>query len=166
MMRNLKADRLSLADTVCQALAKAGTPVQLRGIRQETFETHYVLSPGSGLSVTDILAQAQLIKRTVDQRFTRVRRDNGDVLVIVMRDFELMLILNYLIPLFVPSLLVVNVAAIDRGLNLLFQTAADPLGALIWVVAVVVLDVCLASQVPQIRRRARVVAEQRNDRGR
>src|SRR5512141_2252364 len=105
MVRNLKAERLSLADTVCQTLAKAGTPVQLRGIRQETYETHYVLSPGSGLSVPDVLAQAPLIKRTINQRFTRVRRDNNDVLVSVMRDFELMLILNYLIPLFVPSLL-------------------------------------------------------------
>jgi hypothetical protein len=165
MTRNLGADRLHLAQTLCRALAEAGTPVQLRGIRQEAYETHYVLSPGSGLSVQNILAQACLIKRTVNQRHTRVRREDDDILVVVTHDFELMVILNYLIPLCVPSLLVINVAALDRGLRLLFNGAPDVLGAVIFVLAVVVLDVCLATQVPHLRRRSRAPID-RNDRKR
>lgn len=163
MTHNLGADRLHLAQTLCRTLAEAGTPVQLRGIRQEAYETHYVLSPGSGLSVQSILAQARLIKRTVNRRHTHVRRENDDVLVVVTHDFELMVILNYLIPLCVPSLLVINVAALDRCLRLLFNGAPDALGALIFVLAVVLLDACLVTQVPRLRRRSRAVVD-RNDR--
>ncbi len=165
MTRNLGAERLHLAQTLCRTLAEAGTPVQLRGIRQEAYETHYVLSPGSGLSVQHILAQARLIKRTINRRHTRIQRENDDVLVIVAHDFELLVILKYLIPLCVPSLLVLNIAAVDRGLALLFNGAPDALSALIFVLAVILLDACLITQVPQIWRRSRATVD-RNDRKR
>lgn len=165
MTRNLGVDRLHLAQTLCRTLLEAGTPVQLRGIRQEGYETHYVLSPGGGVSAQHILAQGRLIKRTINQRHTRLRRENEDVLVIVTHDFELMMILNYLVPLCVPSLLVLNIAALDRGLKLLFNSSPDALGALIFVLAVVLLDACLVSRVPHVMRRSRAVPD-RNDRGR
>ena len=159
MAHQSSTDRLYLAQTLCQALARAGTPVQLRGIRQEAYETKYILSPGSGQNQQNILQQAKLIKSTIHRRGTRVRRDGADVLVIVTHDFELLVILNYLIPLFVPSLVVLNVAAIERGLRIAFNAAPDVLSAVIFVAAVILLDACLVKLLPGIMRRSRAVAD-------
>ncbi len=159
MTHHTSTERLQLAHTLCQALAQAGTPVQLRGIREEAYEIHYVLSPGSGRTVDHILQQTALIKQTVDRRGTRVKRDEGDVVVSVTHDFELFLILNYLVPLFVPSLLVLNVAAIERTLRILFNAAPDGTAALIFVLAVLLLDACLANILPGIIRRSRGTAD-------
>ncbi len=159
MAHQSSTDRLHLAQTLCQALARAGTPVQLRGIRQEAYETHYVLSPGSGQNQQNILQQAHLIKNTINKRGTRVRREGADVLVSVTHDFELLVILNYLIPLFVPSLVVLNVAAVERGLRIAFNAAPDVLSSVIFMAAVILLDACLVKLVPGIMRRSRAVAD-------
>ncbi len=159
MTRNSRTERLHLAHAICQALVQAGTPVQLRGIRLGACETCYVLSPSSGQTVQNIMRRASLIKRTVDKRGTRVRREQDDVLVFVTHDMELLLILNYLVPLCAPSLLVLNIALIQRGLQILFNAAPDVVSYVIFIVAVVVLDGVLAYWLPGIVRRARAVGD-------
>ena len=154
-------NHLHVAETICQTLAQAGTPVQLRGIRQEAYETHFVLSPGSGQNQQTILRQAALIKRTVNRRGTRVRRRDDDVLVIVTHDFELLVVLTFLVPLCVPSLLVLNIAAVERGLRILFGAAPDVLSAAVFTVAVIVLDACLAYWVPGLLRRSRATVDRK-----
>jgi hypothetical protein len=121
-----------------------------------------VLSPGSGQTAAAILQQTALIKRTINRRGTHVRRAENDVQVSVTHDFELFLILNYLVPLCVPSLLVLNIAMLERSLRILFNAAPDVISYVIFIAAVIVLDVALAKWVPGIMRRSRGAADREN----